>query len=98
MDLGSAIWRKSTYSGGNGGNCVEVASNLPGVIVVRDSKGRSGPVLTFTHSEWHAFIGGARDGEFDLDGSCRFPDGSATHQGRPPTDCQLAGTGEADIA
>lgn len=73
MDLGSAIWRKSTYSGGNGGNCAEVVSNLPGIIAVRDSKDRGGPVLTFTHSEWRAFIGGARDGEFDLDGPGQLP-------------------------
>ncbi|MCC5577269.1 DUF397 domain-containing protein [Microtetraspora sp. AC03309] len=33
---------------------------------VRDSKDRNGPVLTFTPSEWSAFIGGVRDGEFDI--------------------------------
>ncbi len=38
MDLTSAIWRKASRSGGNGGGCVEVASNLPGVVAVRDSK------------------------------------------------------------
>jgi hypothetical protein len=37
-DLTNAEWRKSTYSGSNGGNCVEVAANLPGVVAVRDSK------------------------------------------------------------
>jgi Domain of unknown function (DUF397) len=58
-------WRKSTFSG-NGGDCVEVASNLPGIVAVRDSKDRSGPVLTFTPAEWEAFTAGVRDGEFDL--------------------------------
>ena len=38
MDLNHADWRKSSYSGTNGGNCVEVARNLPGVVAVRDSK------------------------------------------------------------
>jgi hypothetical protein len=65
MDLSSAVWRKSTRSGSTG-NCVEVADNLPGVIAVRDSKDPSGPALIFTPAEWDAFIGGAKDGEFDL--------------------------------
>lgn len=37
MDLSSAKWRKASYSGSNGGNCVEVATNLPGIVAVRDS-------------------------------------------------------------
>ncbi|MFD0657054.1 DUF397 domain-containing protein [Thermocatellispora tengchongensis] len=48
------------------GQCVEVATNLPRVVAVRDSKDRTGPVLTFTHDEWKAFIGGIQRGEFDL--------------------------------
>ncbi|MCM0673869.1 DUF397 domain-containing protein [Micromonospora phytophila] len=55
-DLTGAIWRKSTRSGGNGGNCVEVATNLPGIVTVRDSKGASGPVLTFTTRAWTDFV------------------------------------------
>jgi hypothetical protein len=66
MDLSRAVWRKSSRSGGNGGNCVEVARNLPGVVAVRDSKDPDGPVLTFTAAEWEAFTAGVRDGEFDL--------------------------------
>jgi hypothetical protein len=58
-------WRKSTRSGG-GDNCVEVATSDDGTIGVRDSKDRSGPVLAFTRAEWDAFVGGAKDGEFDL--------------------------------
>lgn len=64
-DLAGAIWRKSERSN-NGGNCVEVARNLPGIVAVRDSKDRSGPVLAFTPAEWLAFVSGVRDGEFDL--------------------------------
>jgi hypothetical protein len=65
-DLSRAVWRKSTRSDGNGGNCVEVASNLPGIIAVRDSKDRNGPALIFTPDEWTAFLAGVTDGEFDL--------------------------------
>ena len=66
MDLTGAIWRKSSLSGNDGGNCVEVAINLPGIVAVRDSKDPYGPELVFTHAEWTAFAAGARDGEFDL--------------------------------
>ena len=63
MDLTSADWRKSPYSS-NGGNCVEVARNLPGVVAVRDSKNPDGPALLFTADQWQAFVSGARAGEF----------------------------------
>lgn len=45
--IDSLNWRTSSYSGGNGGACVEVARNLPGIVAVRDSKDRTGPVLAF---------------------------------------------------
>jgi hypothetical protein len=66
MDLTNAIWRKASYSSGNGGNCVEVARNLPGVVAVRDSKDPSGPALTFTPDQWRAFLGDAQAGRFEL--------------------------------
>ena len=66
MDLTRADWRKSSYSGGNGGQCVEVARDLPGIVAARDSKDREGGVLTFTPEQWRAFIAGARGGQFDL--------------------------------
>jgi Domain of unknown function (DUF397) len=73
MDLTGAPWRKSSYSGGNGGACVEVAV-VPGskegsdyVITMRDSKDPGGPVLTFTPDEWKAFTLGVQDGEFDVE-------------------------------
>jgi hypothetical protein len=50
-------WRKSTRSGNGGDSCVEVADNVPGVVLVRDSKDRSGPVLTFSPTAWRAFVG-----------------------------------------
>lgn len=67
-NLTGANWRKSTRSG-NGGNCVEVATNLldsAGVVAVRDSKDPDGPVLTFTPEQWQAFITAAQQYEFGL--------------------------------
>lgn len=67
-DLSGAVWRKSIRSN-NGGNCVEVADNLAhdlDIVLVRDSKDRTGPVLSFTRAEWSAFLHGVVDGEFDL--------------------------------
>jgi hypothetical protein len=55
-DIAGAQWRKSQRSGGNGGNCVEVADNLPDAVHVRDSKDREGPVLTFSREAWRDFI------------------------------------------
>jgi hypothetical protein len=61
MDLTNAVWRKSTYSGSNGGDCVEAAL-LPGVIAVRDSKDQQGPVLTFPAEAWSAFTTSIKNG------------------------------------
>jgi len=66
VDLSRAVWQKSTYSGGNGGQCVEVARNLPGIVAVRDSKDPGGPRLVVTPGEWRAFTGGVRRGDFGL--------------------------------
>lgn len=59
-DLTGAIWRKSTRSGDNGGDCVEVADNLAGLVAVRDSKNPTGPVLAFSPAAWTAFVTMAR--------------------------------------
>jgi Domain of unknown function (DUF397) len=67
VDLSRAVWQKSSYSGGNGGQCVEVARNLRGVVAVRDSKDPAGPRLVCAASEWRAFIARARLGGFGLD-------------------------------
>ncbi|MBX7269118.1 DUF397 domain-containing protein [Micromonospora sp. Llam7] len=61
MDMTSARWRKSTYSGSNGGSCVEVADNLTGVVLVRDTKDRDGGTLTFTPTSWASFVGLAKE-------------------------------------
>jgi Domain of unknown function (DUF397) len=56
VDLSCAEWRKSTRSGGNGGQCVEVARNLPGIVAVRDSKNPDGERLAFSPRAWRAFV------------------------------------------
>ena len=65
-DLSRALWHKSTFSNGSGGNCVEIARNLAAIVAVRDSKDPSGPKLAFTKQAWSAFIQGIKQTEFDL--------------------------------
>ena len=59
MDLNGATWRKSTYSNGSGGNCVEVA-DLPNGRAVRDSKHSQGPILVFATDQWQTFLQGIK--------------------------------------
>ncbi|MFD3623165.1 DUF397 domain-containing protein [Streptomyces sp. NPDC058698] len=54
------MWRKSSYSNQEGGDCVEMAGGFPGAVPVRDSKAPHGPALCFDASSWAAFIGGLR--------------------------------------
>lgn len=63
-DLAGAVWRKSSYSG-TSGNCVEVATNLPGIVAIRDSKDPEGARLVVGVSEWRAFVAGVLVGEFE---------------------------------
>ncbi|MEV6859911.1 DUF397 domain-containing protein [Streptosporangium subroseum] len=56
MDLSKALWRKSSRSNGNGGECVEVAANLPGIVALRDSKDPNGPALLFAPEVWANFM------------------------------------------
>ena len=51
-------WRKSSYSGSNGGECVEVATTE--AVLVRDTADRNGPMLTFTAGAWRAFTAAIR--------------------------------------
>ncbi|MCX5311584.1 DUF397 domain-containing protein [Streptomyces sp. NBC_00154] len=55
-DLAAATWRKSSYSGGSGGDCLEVADGHPGVVPVRDSKAPDGPALVFRTAAWSSFV------------------------------------------
>ncbi|MDG4759944.1 DUF397 domain-containing protein [Micromonospora sp. WMMD710] len=60
MDMTDARWRTATRSSNNGGNCVEVADNLPGRVLVRDSKDRDGGTLTFAPTAWTSFVDAVR--------------------------------------
>ncbi|AZM62633.1 MULTISPECIES: DUF397 domain-containing protein [unclassified Streptomyces] len=51
----TAIWRRSSYSGGQG-DCLELAHNIPALAPVRDSKNPTGPVIAFGRSAWGAFL------------------------------------------
>ncbi|MER5646471.1 DUF397 domain-containing protein [Streptosporangium sp. NPDC002524] len=64
LDLSNAEWRTSTRSQGNG-QCVEVATNIPGVAAVRDSKNPEGPALVFMPADWRTFLAGVKSGKFD---------------------------------
>lgn len=59
MNLSRAEWHKSSYSSQDG-NCVEVATNLPGTVAVRDSKAPAGPGLLITAADWRAFVRGLK--------------------------------------
>lgn len=58
MKTDTPRWRKSSRSNQSGGDCVEVAGDLPGRVLVRDSKDTSGPVLTFEAYAWRTFVAG----------------------------------------
>ena len=57
-------WRKSSYSGNNGGDCVEVGSE-PDVVGIRDSKNRDSGYLTISPQEWAGFVVSIEAGQFD---------------------------------
>ncbi|MFH9422792.1 DUF397 domain-containing protein [Streptomyces sp. NPDC017529] len=62
-ELSTVHWRKSSYSNTNGGSCVEVADDLPGIVPVRDSKTPHGPIVTFPATSWTAFIASLKTAE-----------------------------------
>ncbi|WP_432106847.1 DUF397 domain-containing protein [Streptomyces sp. AA1529] len=63
--LPCTAWLKSSYSGNNGGNCLEVAVDHPGsALPVRDSKNPTGPALLISTPAWQAFVARVRDGGF----------------------------------
>lgn len=63
VDLSHATWRKSSRSGPNCDNCVEIAFVTP-AIAIRDSKDPDGPALILAPGGWSAFLTGAKTGEF----------------------------------
>ncbi|MFF0449756.1 DUF397 domain-containing protein [Streptomyces sp. NPDC004609] len=56
-DVSTAVWRKSSHSNGEGGDCVEVADGHPGAVPVRDSKNPHGPSLLIGTAAWVTFLG-----------------------------------------
>ena len=65
MDVTRPGWRKSSYSSGNGGNCVEAASLAAGLLV-RDSKDPDGPALAIAPADWNTFTDLVKTGALDL--------------------------------
>ncbi|MCX5390387.1 DUF397 domain-containing protein [Streptomyces sp. NBC_00094] len=61
QNLAGARWRKSSYSGDNGGDCIEVA-DLTAHIAVRDSKNPEGPAFRATPAAFAAFVSAAAGG------------------------------------
>ncbi|MGW2701188.1 DUF397 domain-containing protein [Streptomyces sp. NPDC001340] len=59
IDLNTLTWRKSSYSNSDGGECIEVADNLP-VVPVRDSKDPARGALLFDAGAWSAFVDGVK--------------------------------------
>ncbi|MFB6818934.1 DUF397 domain-containing protein [Streptomyces sp. NPDC056347] len=55
-ELSRARWRASSHSNTNGGNCVEVADDFPGIVPVRDSKNPTGPALLIAAPAWDDFV------------------------------------------
>ncbi|MBG7701150.1 DUF397 domain-containing protein [Streptomyces sp. MC1] len=60
IDLSNVKWRKSSYSNSDGGNCVEVADNVPSAVPVRDSKAPARGTLVFGPEAWAAFVDGVK--------------------------------------
>ncbi|MET7798490.1 DUF397 domain-containing protein [Streptomyces decoyicus] len=56
VDLSTARWRKSSYSNSNGGECIEIADDFPGLVPVRDSKNPHGPALLVPDAAWTEFV------------------------------------------
>jgi Domain of unknown function (DUF397) len=60
MTDGSLTWVKSSYSGSQGGNCLEAAADGVGRVLVRDTKDRGGAMLEFRASRWREFSASLR--------------------------------------
>jgi hypothetical protein len=63
MTSSNLVWIKSSYSGSQGGNCVEAAANGRGQVLVRDTQDRAGAVLAFRAGHWRTFAEALKDGE-----------------------------------
>ena len=59
-------WRKSSYSGGDAGSCVEISRTYPGAVPVRDSKDPHGPALVFRLAAFADFLSAVQRGELSV--------------------------------
>ncbi|MEU9503865.1 DUF397 domain-containing protein [Streptomyces sp. NPDC048196] len=63
IDLSTVTWRKSSYSNPDGGQCIEIADDIPTLVPVRDSKAPHGPALVFPAAAWASFVDAVKGGE-----------------------------------
>ncbi|MFG2401385.1 DUF397 domain-containing protein [Streptomyces lydicus] len=68
VDLSGAHWRKSSYSNGTGGECVEVSDDFPGLVPVRDSKTPEGATLLIPTPAWNTFVTAVKSAAFSRRG------------------------------
>jgi hypothetical protein len=66
IDLSRAIWRKARRSNGGNGGCVEIASNLPQAVAVRDSKRPDGGAHVVERAVFTAFLEDVKAGRYDI--------------------------------
>lgn len=64
MDLTSAIWRTSSYSGGNNPNCVQVAGNMDSVVAIRDSKNPQVAAHVISRTAFRKFVSAVVNDKF----------------------------------
>ncbi|WP_329457467.1 DUF397 domain-containing protein [Streptomyces sp. NBC_01497] len=65
MFSSAVMWRKSSYSNGEGGDCLEVADHVAAFVPVRDSRRTDGPVLHFREVGWAAFVCAVKAGTLE---------------------------------
>jgi hypothetical protein len=66
IGIDHGTWRKSSHSGDNGGGCVEICTTTPGVVLIRDSKDKTGPRLAVSGQAWSELVHAIKHGQFDL--------------------------------
>jgi hypothetical protein len=66
LEFPAIVWEKSSYSNGQGGQCVEFSRVFAtsGIVPVRDSKDPHGPALVFCAAAWTSFVAGVQVGDF----------------------------------
>ncbi|WP_214103907.1 DUF397 domain-containing protein [Acrocarpospora catenulata] len=65
-ELANAAWRKASFSGDNGGNCIEVAPLSNGRVGIRDTEAPNQQPFVVSATAWKAFVDAAKSGDFDF--------------------------------